>query len=61
MYDEEYEDIDLDSSGVPRMPGIGVGVVSPSKRPRMPIPGALQDKRKIYTVINILASAPCQS
>ena len=50
MQEDEYEDIDLDSSGVPRIPGMGVGAVSPSRRPRMPIPVALQDKRKICTI-----------
>lgn len=55
---EEYEEIDLDPSGMPLLPGspahgaapIGVvsATVSPSRRPPMPLPGSAPPISGVY-------------
>ena len=62
---EEYEDIDMDSSGVPfisGIPGQGVGpikpgAISPSRRPPMPLPGSapsLQSESEYSYCYNVI-------
>ena len=57
MYEatEEYEDIDMDSTGIPLIPGMGgpVKMPSPSKRPPMPLPGSLQEKCTLLSCLCI--------